>query len=114
MANVQTRRSISFALADFEAAQELAISMGIPLAQLAAQALREFVARNRPLPPPPNLQPELDKRVGVLPRCHDPQMWPEISRVPVEAMNDGPNTLPGEQADHPDAGEVRVVYDEET
>lgn len=46
MAKVQSRRSISFGRADFDAAQEAAARLKIPLAQLAGQALREFLARN--------------------------------------------------------------------
>lgn len=46
MAKKQTRRSISFARADYEAAQEAAKRLEIPLAQLAAEALHEHLKRN--------------------------------------------------------------------
>lgn len=46
MSKVQSRRSISFARADFDAAQAAASKLGVPLAQLAGQALRDLVARN--------------------------------------------------------------------
>lgn len=46
MSKVQTRRSISFARADYEQAQTLADRLNVPLAQLAAQALRELAVRN--------------------------------------------------------------------
>lgn len=46
MAKIQSRRSISFTRADFEAAHQLADKLGVPLAQLAAQALRELAARS--------------------------------------------------------------------
>lgn len=45
MAKIQSRRSISFTRADFDAAHQLADKLGVPLAQLAAQALRELAAR---------------------------------------------------------------------
>jgi hypothetical protein len=46
MSKIQSRRSISFARADFDAAQAAATKLGVPLAQLAGQALRDLVARN--------------------------------------------------------------------
>lgn len=138
MANVQTRRSISFALADFEAAQELAARLGVPIAQLAAQALRELIARNperlviTPMrqvsavaaPPPPVIHPaeptpdlaiilqaDLEARVGLLPRGPkkpEPFDLPAARRIiDVERAE-----LEQEMADHPDAGEVQVVYDD--
>lgn len=45
MAKKQTRRSISFSRADYEAAQEAARRLEIPLAQLAADALHEYLER---------------------------------------------------------------------
>lgn len=45
MAKKQTRRSISFSRADFELAQEAAQRAKVPLAQLAAEALHEYLER---------------------------------------------------------------------
>lgn len=45
MANKQTRRSISFSRADYEAAQEAAKRADTSLAQLAANALHEYLER---------------------------------------------------------------------
>lgn len=45
MAKKQTRRSISYSRADYEAAQEAAQRAGVPVAQLAAEALHEYLDR---------------------------------------------------------------------
>ncbi len=45
MAKKQTRRSISFSRADFELAQAAAQRAKVPLAQLAAEALHEYLER---------------------------------------------------------------------
>lgn len=46
MANIQTRRSISFSAADFEIAQRIADRLNVPVAKLASQALRDLAARD--------------------------------------------------------------------
>lgn len=48
MAKKQTRRSISFSRLDFEIAQEAAQRYKMPLAQLAAEALHEYLERRAP------------------------------------------------------------------
>jgi len=45
MAKKQTRRSVSFSRADYEAAQEAAQRAKVPVAQLAAEALHEYLER---------------------------------------------------------------------
>ncbi len=132
MAKKQTRRSISFSIAQFNAAKTAAEHDGVALAQLAATALREYLERRikrcgPPLVAPPHVHVYLNRRCS----CGDtqPEPRPAADRRPAfttgEVQDDdmivlpteGPPILapitPTEEPGAADIDEVQVVYDEE-